>query len=160
VQAQIERYGVELARLDDELQKRDLAKVQTHKLYDIRIKLHARVEGILPSFRLHDDDEITDRQALRALVASRRNRKASTMKARTGREGNSDGTLYADDLVTLQLSTLERLRAKEIDGRTAATEMAMVNSIFKGIEIADLQARLERLESTLEKDRTQTGGFQ
>jgi hypothetical protein len=29
-----------------------------------------------------------------------------------------------------------------------------VSAIYKGIEIADLQARLERIETTLEKDRT------
>ena len=42
VQAQIERYGVELARVTEELQKRDLADVPTPKLYDIMVKLHAR----------------------------------------------------------------------------------------------------------------------
>ena len=79
VQAQIERYGIELARVTEELQKRDLADVSTPKLFDIMVKLHARVDGILPSFTLRNDDEIADQQALRALVASRRNRKASAV---------------------------------------------------------------------------------
>lgn len=153
VQAQIERYGVELARVDEELQKRDLKKVSTQKLYDIMIKLHTRVDGILPTFTLRDDDEIADQQALRAVVSSRRDQKASKVRAHAGGDGNGDGTLRADDLVTLQLDTLQRFRAKEIDERTAATEMAMVSSIFKGIEIADLQTRLERIETILKKDR-------
>jgi len=75
VHAQIERYGVELTRLNEELQKRDLADVPTHKLYDIMIKLHARVDGARPVLTLHDDDEIADQKALRELVASRRARK-------------------------------------------------------------------------------------
>ena len=149
VQAQIERYGVELARVDEELQKRDLTKVPTHKLYDIRIKLHTRVDGILPSFTLRDDDEIADQQALRALVACRRNRKASAVKAHTGREDNGDGTVRADDLVTHLLATLRRFKAREIDGPAAANEMAIVNSILRGIEVADLQDRLERVEIAL-----------
>ena len=149
VRAQIERFGVELARVDDELQKRDLTKVPTHKLYDIMIKLHARVDGILPVFTLRDDDEIADQQALRKLVASRRKRRKSLEEgAHAGRNGNGDGTVRADDLVTLQLTTLQRLRAGEIDGRTAANEVAMVNSIYKGIELADLQTRVEHLEKS------------
>ncbi len=152
VHAQIERYGVELTRLNEELQKRDLADVPTHKLYDIMIKLHARVDGARPVLTLHDDDEIADQKALRELVASRRARKASEANARAGRQSNGNGTVHADDLVTLQLTTLQRLRAGEIDGRTAANEMAMIGSIFKGIDIADLQTRLERIETALEKD--------
>jgi transposase len=152
LQAQIERYGVELKRVDEEIKKRDLASVSTSKLYDIRFKLHARVEEACPALTLRDDDEIADQKALRELVASRKSRKSSEAKAHAGRQGNGDGTVRADDLVTLQLSTLQRLRAGEIDGRTAANEMAMIGSIFKGIDIADLQARLERIETALEKD--------
>ena len=149
LQAQIERYGNELTRLNDEIEKRDLAEVPTPKLYDIMIKLHGRVDAARPAFTLRDDDQIEDEKALRELVASRRARKASEVNARTGRQGNGNGTVRADDLVTLQLTVLQRLRAGEIDGRTAANEMAIVSSIFKGIEIADLQVRLERLETIL-----------
>jgi hypothetical protein len=148
LQAQIERYGVELTRLSEELQKRDLADVPTHKLYDIMIKLHARVEGARPALTLRDDNEIADQKALRELVASRRARKASKGNARAGRQSNGNGSVHADELVTLQLTTLQRLRAGEIDGRTAAEEVAMVNSIYKGIELADVQTRLECLETS------------
>jgi len=55
---------------------------------------------------------------------------------------------------------LQRLRTGEIDGRAAANEIATVSAIYKGIEIADLQARLERIETTLEKGSTSTGEFQ
>jgi transposase len=42
VQAQIERYGFELARVTEELKKRDLSDLQTPKLYDIMGKLRPR----------------------------------------------------------------------------------------------------------------------
>ena len=149
VQAQIERYGIELARVTEELQKRDLADVPTPKLYDIMAKLHARVEEVRPTLIMRDDDEIADQKELRELIASRRNRKASAVKTRAGREGNGDSTVRADDLVTQLLATLQRYKAGEIDGPTAANEMAIVNSIFKGIDVADLQDRLERVEIAL-----------
>ena len=145
-QAQIERYAVEIARVDEEIQTRPLADVSTPKLYDIRIKLHTRVDGILPAFTLRDDDEIAEQKALRKLITSRRGQQASEVKAHAEQGGNGDGTVRADDLVTQQLATLERFRAGEIDGRTAANEMAMIGSIFKGIDVAELQRRLEQLE--------------
>ena len=36
-----------------------------------------------------------------------------------GRQGNGDGTVHANNLVTLQLTTLQRFRAGEIDERAA-----------------------------------------
>jgi transposase len=154
LQAQIERYGVELARVNEEIQKRDLASVPTPKLYDIMIKLDARAEKACPALTLRDDDEIADLKALRALIASRRARKASEVNAPVGRQGNGEGTVLAEDLVTLQLTTLQRFRAGKINGPTAANEMAMIGSIFKGIDIADLQARLERIEIALGNEHT------
>jgi len=159
VQAQIERYGFELARVTEELKKRDLSDVQTPKLYDIMVKLHARVEEARPRFTWRDDEEIAELKVLSELVASRR-RKASEAKTHTGEQDNGDGTVRAEDLVTQQLVTLQRLRTGKIDGRTAANEIATVGAIYKGIEIADLQARLERIENLLEKDRAVKGGFQ
>ena len=148
-QAQIERYGIELARVNEEIQKRDLSDVRTPKLYDIMIKLYIRVEETRSTLTLHDDDQIADQKALRDLIASRRIRAASEASPYSGCQGNGDGTVRAKDLVTLQLTTLHRLRTGTIDGRAAANEMAIIDSIFKGIEIAELQTRLERLEIAL-----------
>ena len=92
LQAQIERYGVELTRLNEEIEKRDLADVPTPKLYDIMIKLHARVDAARPAFTLRDDNEIADQKALRELIATRRARNASEASARAGRHGNGNGT--------------------------------------------------------------------
>ena len=75
-QAQIERYGVELKRVTEELQKRDLADVPTPKLYDIMVKLHARVEGTCPTLTVRDDDEIADQEALRGLDVTKDQKKA------------------------------------------------------------------------------------
>jgi transcriptional regulator len=149
VQAQIERYGVELKRVTEELQKRDLADVPTPKLYDIMIKLHVRVEGARPALTLRDDDEIADQKALRGLVASRRIR-VSAKDARAGRQGNGDGTVRADDLVTLQLTTLQRFRAGEIDEHAAITEIALVNSLLKGIGLTSVQEELQHIKDLLQ----------
>jgi len=99
VQAQIERYGFELARVTEELKKRDLSDVPTPKLYDIMVKLHARVEEALPTLTVRDDDEIAELKVLSELVASRR-RKASKAKKHIEEQGNGDGTVRAEDLVT------------------------------------------------------------
>src|SRR5450756_353515 len=64
VQAQIERYGFELARVTEELKKRDLSDLPTPKLYDIMVKLHARVEEALPTLTVRDDDEIAELKAV------------------------------------------------------------------------------------------------
>jgi len=149
VQAQIERYGVELKRVTEELQKRDLADVPTPKLYDIMVKLHTRIEGACPALTLRDDDEIADQKALRGLVASRRIRKVSETTARAGRQGNGDSTVRADDLVTLQLTTLQRFRAREIDEHAAITEIALVNSLLKGIGLTSVQEELQHIRDLL-----------
>src|SRR5674476_393367 len=99
VQAQIERYSFELARVTEELKKRDLSDVPTPKLYDIMGKLHARVDDALPTLTLRDDDEIAELKVLSELVASRR-RKASKAKKHIEEQGNGDGTVRAEDLVT------------------------------------------------------------
>jgi len=149
-QAQIESCGIELKRVTEELQKRDLADVPTPKLYDIKIKLHARVDGARPALTVRDDDEIADQKALRGLVASRRNRKVSERTAHTGQQGTGDGTVRADDLVTLQLSTLQRFRAGELDEHAAMTEIALVNSLLKGIELTSVQEELQHIKDLLQ----------
>lgn len=136
--------------MTEELQKRDLADVPTPKLYDIMIKLHARVEGACPALTLRDDDEIADQKALRGLVASRRIQKVSAKDAHAGRQGNGDGTVRADDLVTLQLTTLQRFRAGEIDEHAAMTEIALVNSLLKGMGLTSVQEELQHIKDLLQ----------
>ena len=150
VQAQIERFGFELKRVTEELQKRDLAGVPTPKLYDIMIKLHARVDGARPALTVRDDDEIADQKALRGLVASRRTRKVSETTAHTRQHDNGDGIVRVDDLVTLQLSTMQRFRAGEIDEHAAMTEIALVNSLLKGIELTSVQEELQHIKDLLQ----------
>jgi len=70
VQAQVERYGVFLEQVTEELRKRDLTTVPTSKLFDIMVKLESRVEAMCPAPTLRDDEEIADQQALRGLVAA------------------------------------------------------------------------------------------
>jgi hypothetical protein len=150
VQAQIKCYGVELARVTEELRKRDLTDVPTPKLYDIMIKLHVRVDGARPALTVRDDDEIADQKALRGLVASRRTRKVSETTAHTRQQGNGDGTVRAEDLVTLQLNTLQRFRAGEIDEHATMTEIALINSLLKGIGLASVQEELQHIKELLQ----------
>jgi len=56
----------------------------------------------------------------------------------------------ADDLVTLQLSTLQRFRAGELDEHAAMTEIALVNSLLKGIELTSVQDELQHIKKLLD----------
>lgn len=148
-QAKLERYGAELKRVTEELQKRDLAEVKTPKLYDIMIKLHARIEETCPALPFRDEGEIAHQKALRELVASR-SLQLSPRSALADQRGNGDGTVCADDLVTLQLTTLQRFRAGEIDERAAITEIALVNSLLKGIGLTSVQEELQHVKALLQ----------
>ncbi|MGZ4864635.1 MAG: hypothetical protein ACXV5H_08320 [Halobacteriota archaeon] len=101
VQAQIERYGFELARVTEEMKKRDLSDLQTFKLYDIMVKLHTRIDDAVPTLTLRDDDEIAESKMLSELVASRLS-KTSKAKKHIYEHGTGDGMVCADDLVTAQ----------------------------------------------------------
>ena len=74
----------------------------------------------------------------------------SERTAHTGQQGNGDGTVRADDLVTLQLSTLQRFRAGELDEHAAMTEIALVNSLLKGIELTSVQEELQHIKDLLQ----------
>jgi hypothetical protein len=73
----------------------------------------------------------------------------SETTACAGQQGNSDGTVRADDLVTLQLTTLQHFRAREIDEHAAITEIALVNSPLKWIGLTSLQEELQRIKDLL-----------
>jgi hypothetical protein len=75
----------------------------------------------------------------------------SEATARVEQPGNGDGTMRADDLVTLQLSTLQRFRAGEIDEHAAITEIALVNSLLKGIGLTSVQEELEHIKELLQR---------
>jgi hypothetical protein len=62
-----------------------------------------------------------------------------------------EGQIKAVDLVKFQIAVLKRYDAGDIDERTATAEIGMLNSIIKGIDIADLQSRLEQLEALNKK---------
>jgi transposase len=147
--AKVERYGAELKRVTEELEKRDLSNVPTPKLYDIMIKLHARIEETCPVLVLRDENELADQRGLRDLAALRSARKASARSAQAGRSGNGGATVVADDLVTVQLTILQRFKAGEINERTAMTEVALVNSLLKGIELSSVQEELQHVKELL-----------
>ena len=149
VRAQVERYGAFLEQVTEELRKRDLTTVPTSKLFDIMVKLESRVEAMCPAPTLRDDEEIAEQQALRGLVAARRRRQSSETAALS--RGNGGGSVRADDLVTMQLTTLQRFRAGEIGERAALTEIALVNSVFNGIGLTSVQEELQQVKDLLNK---------
>ena len=51
----LERYGAELQRVTEELERRDLTNVPTPKLYDLMIKLNACIEKACPDPILGDE---------------------------------------------------------------------------------------------------------
>jgi hypothetical protein len=57
VKDMVEQYCIDLQRVNEELQRRDLADVPTPKLYDIKLKLHARIDEMSPVIILHDYNE-------------------------------------------------------------------------------------------------------
>jgi transcriptional regulator len=148
-QAKVARCGAELKRVTEELEKRDLSNVPTLKLYDTMLKLYACVDEACPALTFRDENELADQRALRELAALRSARKASARSAQAGRHGNGDATVGADDLVTLQLNTLQRFKAGEIDERAAMTEIALVNSLLKGIELSSVQEELLNVKELL-----------
>jgi DNA-binding XRE family transcriptional regulator len=89
LQAQIERYGVELARLHQEIQRRDLADVPTLKLYDLSLKLLARLDALHQMFTSRDDDQIADQRALRAELEQLKSEIESANERVRARQANS-----------------------------------------------------------------------
>lgn len=149
-QARIRIYGDQYQRFIEELKKRDLSGVPTPKLVDMALKLDTQLrdEALTPA--IVDESGLEARKAVRNLVEALYREHGPMQSLKEGHEAkNGNGKVKGNDLVKLQVTILQRYEAGEIDGRTAANEMGMVNSIFKGIEIADLQARLEQVEIAL-----------
>lgn len=149
-QARIKIYGDQRQRTIEEFKIRDLSEVPTPKLVDIFLKLDAQLrdEALMPA--IVDEAGLETRKAVRNLVESLNGEHGPMQSSKNGHAAkNGNGMVKGEDLVKLQVTILQRYEAGEIAGHTAANEMAMVNSIFKGIDIADLQARLERLEIAL-----------
>ncbi len=149
-QARIKIYDAQYRRVTEELEKRDLSEIKTPKLVDLALKLDARLREETLTTAIADEAGLEARKAARSLVESLDGRCGQTESLNDRSiSKNGNGKVKGEDLVKLQVSILQRYEAGEIDGRTAAIEMGMVNSIFKGIEIADLQVRLERVEVAL-----------
>jgi hypothetical protein len=149
-QARIERFGGQLRRVMEELEKRDLSDIPTPKLVDLALKLDTRLRDAAVMPAITDEAGVEARKAARNLVESlgRGQGPMQSSKERHAAKGGN-GRVDAADLVELEIRTLQRYEAGEIDSIVAEREVAIVNSIFKGIEVADLQKRLERLETVL-----------
>ena len=153
-QARIERFGRQLQRVTEELENRDLSDIPTPRLVDLAIKLDTKLREEGPTPTITSEAGLAARKANRQLVRSLGTLHGPMQSLKEGdRVKNGNGKVKGEDLVKLQVNVLQRYEAGEINDRTAANEIAIVNSIFKGIEIADLQTRLERIEVVLGNGR-------
>jgi hypothetical protein len=154
MQARIERFGRQLQRVTEELENRDLSDIPTPRLVDLAIKLDTKLREEGPTPTITSEAGLAARKANRQLVRSLGTLHGPMQSLKEGdRVKNGNGKVKGEDLVKLQVNVLQRYEAGEINDRTAANEIAIVNSIFKGIEIADLQTRLERIEVVLGNGR-------
>jgi hypothetical protein len=150
--ARVERFGDQLQRVTEELENRDLSTVPTHKLVDLAIKLDSKLQDAAPASSVPSDAALAARGAVRLLINSLDGSHGRTR--RLNGEDKTDvgeGQIKAVDLVKFQIAVLKRYDAGDIDERTATAEIGMLNSIIKGIDIADLQSRLEQLEALNKK---------
>jgi hypothetical protein len=148
MQARIEGFGLMLKRVTKELARRDLSDVSTPKLIDLALKLDAHLTDITAAPTITDDAGLAARTADRNLVESLITAHApAEHPSLTGDDGNGD--VDTDALVRLQVRTLQRFKAGEIDRATASQEIIIINSISKGIEVADTQQRFDKLERVL-----------
>src|SRR5665647_329444 len=158
-QARIERFGRQLQRVTEELENRDLSDIPTPRLVDLAIKLDTKLREEGPTPTITSEAGLAARKANRQLVRSLGTLHGPMQSLKEGdRVKNGNGKVKGEDLVKLQVNVLQRYEAGEINDRTAANEIAIVNSIFKGIEIADLQTRLERIEVVLGNGRERALG--
>ena len=148
IQARIEGFGLLRKRVTEELAQRDLSDVSTPKLADIALKLDAHLTDITAAPTITDDAGLAARKADRNLVESLVTPRAPAQHpSLNGDHGN--GHVDADALVRLQIRTLQRFEAGEMDSAAASREIAIINSIYKGIDVAETQERLDALERVL-----------
>jgi len=148
IQARIKGFGLMLKRVTEALAQRDLSDVSTPKLADLALKLDAHLTDITAAPTITDDAGLAARKADRNLVESLATPHAPAQhRSLSGDRGN--GHVDADALVRLQVHILQRFEAGEIDSTTASREIAIINSIYKGIGVADTQDRFDALERVL-----------
>ncbi len=148
IQARLEGFGLLLKRVMEELAQRDLSDVSPPKLADMGLKLDARLADITAVPAITDDAGLAARKADRNLVESLVTPHAPAQHpSASGDRGN--GHVDADALVRLQVRTLQRFEAGEIDSATASREITIINSIYKGIDVAETQDRLDTFERVL-----------
>lgn len=148
IQAQIKGFGLLLKRVMEELAQRGLSDVSAPKLADMALKLDAHLTDITAVPAITDDAGLAARKADRNLVESLVTHRAPTQHpSLSGDPGN--GNVDADALLRLQVRTLQRFEAGEIDSATASREITIINSIYKGIDVADTQDRLDMFERVL-----------
>ncbi|MGZ4883609.1 MAG: hypothetical protein ACXV2A_06920, partial [Halobacteriota archaeon] len=138
----------ERLRVLEELAKRDLSAVPTPKLYDLWAKLEAQIKALCPEPAINDEDTVAAQKAFRLLVSPSDNGNGTGASVGTGHGGA--GSLRAEDLNSFLYDTLRRFQAGEIIPRDVRTILAVIKTLFKGVEFVELQQRLEHIEELMQ----------
>jgi transcriptional regulator len=153
-QARVERFGDQLERVMKELENRDLSTVTTPKLAELAVKLDARLQDAAPASSVPSEAVLAARGTVRHIFDSfDRSTNRNKRLKRGDAKDEDDVQVKAEDLVKFQIAVLKHFDAGDIDERTAVAEIGMLDSILNGIDIADLQTRLERFEALEEENK-------
>ncbi|MGZ4881342.1 MAG: helix-turn-helix domain-containing protein [Halobacteriota archaeon] len=147
VHAQVAFYGKERLRILEELSRRDLSEVPTPKLYNLLAKMETQLEAVCPEAAISDEDTLSAQKAFRHLVSPSGNGNsiASPHNAAGGM-----GSLRAEDLNDFLRNTLRRFETGELAARDVQTILAVIKTLFKGVEFVELQQRLKHIEELVQ----------
>ncbi|MGZ4925782.1 MAG: hypothetical protein ACXV4B_04945, partial [Halobacteriota archaeon] len=85
---------------------------------------------------------------LRLLVSPSDNGNGTRASRGIGHDGA--GSLRAEDLNNFLRDTLRRFQAGETSPRDVRTTLAVIKTLFKGVEFVELQQRLEHIEELVQ----------
>jgi len=132
-EARIRTLGEQLKAIRAELGKRDLSQVPTDRLLELLLKVWNELKG--------------------EYVEPRPLTEAEQQALKNGADTKLDAGQVARQLQAL----LERFRAGQVDQEAVRQEIAILQSLLKAYEAAELETKLDRIEAALEGRRLASG---
>ncbi|MGZ4853552.1 MAG: hypothetical protein ACXV3D_10275, partial [Halobacteriota archaeon] len=132
-EARVALYGAARERVIEEIEKRDLSDVPLPKLFELLAKFDAQLDRACPEPVISAECDVAVQRALRERLSSHNGNGSAAPDTDSPRAD----ALRADDVTALQLNTYQRFAAGKINASAAKTELAIANSMLKGIELAD-----------------------
>ena len=135
-EARIRTLGEQLKAIRAELGKRDLSQVPTDRLLELLLKVWNELKG-----EYVEPTPLTEaeQQALKAL------------------KNGADTKLDAGQVARQLQALLERFRAGQVDQEAVRQEIAILQSLLKAYEAAEIETKLDRIEAALEGRRLASG---